>query len=125
MYRTRLLKTAAALILTFPLGAGAVSDTKREPPDASSLAREGVRGTDLAIQVASGLAQGLRRDGGAQPRTEPNGPTPGAGFDHPAPAPERDNESPAPVPEPSSMLLFAASLLLARAALRRPGAPSV
>jgi hypothetical protein len=43
MHWMRLLWTAAALTLTFPLGAGAVPDTKREISDASSLAHDGVR----------------------------------------------------------------------------------
>jgi hypothetical protein len=123
MHRMRLLRTAAALTLTLPLGAGAVPDAKREIPDASSLARNGVRGVDLAIQVASDRAQGLQRKGDL-PGSESNGQAPETGFDPSIGdpsigAPDLNHEGPAPVPEPSSMLLFATSLLLARSAIRR------
>jgi hypothetical protein len=123
MYRMRLLRTAAALMLLFPLGAGAVPDTKREIPDASTLAHDGVRGVDLAIQVASDRAQGLHRKGDS-PGSESHGKAPETGFDPSIPgpslgAPDLNREGPPSVPEPSSMLLFAASLLLARSAIRR------
>jgi hypothetical protein len=114
----RILWTAVVLTLTFPLGAGAVPAAEREFSDASSLAHQGVRGTDLAIQVASGLGYGLRGEHRGQHGTMPNGPTPGAGFEHPAPAPDREIRPSSPIPEPSSLLLFAGSLLLARTVAR-------
>lgn len=46
-------------MLLFPFGSGAVPDTRREL-SADSLARAGVTGRDLAVQVASGNAFGLR-----------------------------------------------------------------
>jgi hypothetical protein len=118
MDRMRMLRIAAALTLTltFPLGAGAIPDTKRERPDTALLAHDGVRGVDLAVQVASGRAQGLRHEGGP-PGSEFQEQAPAASF-HPS-APDRDHEGSAPVPEPSSILLFAVSLLLARSAIRR------
>jgi signal transduction histidine kinase len=124
MMRTRFLQTAAALMFLFPLGSGAVSDTKREL-SAASPARAGVTGRDLAIQVASGNAWGLRghyrvsgqSDGESDDET--SNPLPER-LDHPFVAPtDRDGGGATPVPEPSSMVLFAGSLLLTRAVVRR------
>jgi hypothetical protein len=109
MTRTRFLQTAAALMFLFPLGSGAVAGTKREL-SADSLARAGVTGRDLAVQVASQHALGP---------TPANKPLPNR-FDHPFVAPaDRDGGGATPVPEPSSMVLFAGSLLLARAVVKR------
>jgi hypothetical protein len=118
MNRILLLRTAAALMLSFPLGAGAVPDADREIPDAWSLTQEDVHGVALAIQIASDRAQGLRHDGGSQPGTAPNDPAAVGGFDHPVPFPDRDEGGTAPIPEPSSFLLFTVSLLMTGAALR-------
>ena len=116
MTRTRFLQTAAVLMFLFPLGSGAVPGTKREL-SADSLARAGVTGRDLAVQVASDHALGLR----GHHRHRANKPLPR--FDHPFVAPaDRDGGGATPVPEPSSMVLFAGSLLLARAVVRRPEA---
>ena len=89
MNRTRFLQTAAALMSIFPLGAGAVSDTKREHSAGdSSIAREGVTGRDLAVQVVS--EHDLDRLGHHRERgkhdAESNGPTLAAlgSFDHSA-----------------------------------------
>jgi hypothetical protein len=120
MTRTRLLQTAAALLFLFPLGAGAVPGTKREL-SVDSLAGAGVTGRDLAVQVASEHALGLRghpRHRG-QSDDEANKPPP-EHLDHSFVAPaDRDGGGAAPVPEPSSMVLFAGSLLLARVVVRR------
>jgi len=124
MTRTRFLLTAAALMFLFPLGSGAVAGTKREL-SADSLARAGVTGRDLAVQVASDHAWGLRghhRDRGQSDSAsddDVNNPLPQR-FDHPVVVPaDRDGGGATPVPEPSSMVLFAGSLLLARAVVMR------
>ena len=122
MTRTRFLQTAAALLFLFPFGAGAVSDTKLKL-SADSLARAGVTGRDLAIQVASDHALGLRGHHRGQSDSksddEANNRLP-VRFDHPFIAPaDRDGGGATPVPEPSSMVLFAGSLLLARTVVRR------
>ena len=124
MTRTRFLQTAAALLFLFPLGSGAAPGTKREL-SADSLARAGVTGRDLAIQVASDHALGLRghhRHRGqsdSESNDKANNPLPER-FDHPFVTPaDRDGGGATPVPEPSSMVLFAGSLLLARAVVRR------
>jgi len=126
MTRTRFLQTAAVLMFLFPLGSGAVAGTKREL-SANSLARAGVTGRDLAIQVASDQALGLRGEprhrGGSDSESddEANNPLPER-LDHPFVAPaDRDGGGVTPVPEPSSKVLFAGSLLLARAVVRRRG----
>jgi hypothetical protein len=125
MTRTRFLQTAAALMFLFPFGSGAVAGTKREL-SADSLARAGVTGRDLAVQVASDQALGLRghhHRGGSDSESddEANSPLPER-FDHPFVAPaDRDGGGVTPVPEPSSMVLFAGSLLLARTVVRRRG----
>jgi hypothetical protein len=120
MSRTRFFQTAAALLFLFPFGSGAVAGAKREL-SADSLARAGVTGRDLAVQVASDHAFGLRgyhRDRG-QSDGDANNPLPER-FDHPFVVPaDRDGGGATPVPEPSSMVLFAGSLLLARAVVRR------
>jgi hypothetical protein len=127
MTRTRFLQTAAALMFLFPLGSGAVAGTKREL-SADSHTRAGVTGRDLAVQVASDHALGLRGDhryrgeSGSESDDEANNPLPER-FDHPffpfvAPV-DRDGGGATAVPEPSSMVLFAGSLLLARAVVRR------
>jgi hypothetical protein len=121
MTRTRFLQTAAALMFLFPLGSGAVAGTRREL-SADSLARAGVSGRDLAVQVASDHALGLRghprHRGDDGESNEANNPLPR--FDHPFVAPaDHDGGGATPVPEPSSMVLFAGSLLLARAVVRR------
>jgi hypothetical protein len=125
MNRTRFLQTAAALMSIFPLGAGAVSDTKREHSAGdSSIAREGVTGRDLAVQVDS--EHDLDRLGHHRERgkhdAESNGATLAAlgSFDHPAVvSSDQAGSGPTPVPEPSSMMLFATSLLLARGVTKR------
>jgi hypothetical protein len=122
MMRTRFLQTAAALMFLFPLGSRAVAGTKREI-SADSLARSGVTGRDLAVQVASGRALGLRGHLGegsdGESDDEANNPLPER-FDDPFVArADRDGGGAAPVPEPSSIVLFAGSLLLARAVVRR------
>jgi hypothetical protein len=116
MKRMRRLSTAAVLPLLFPLGAGAVPDAERELPKVSSVPDSGLRGTDLAIQVAPGLALGLRGD----PRErESDNPTPSGGTGHFRIPETGGGGVPAPIPEPSSLPLFAAGLLWARAAARR------
>jgi hypothetical protein len=124
MTRTGFLQTAAVLLFLFPLGVGAVPGTQRER-SADSLARARVTGPDLAVQVASGHAWGLRghhRHRGqsdSESDDEANNPLPER-FDHPFVAPvDRDGGGGTPVPEPSSMVLFAGSLLLTRAVVRR------
>jgi PEP-CTERM motif len=119
MTRTRFLQTAAVLLFLFPLGSGAVAGTTRE------LSGAGVTGRDLAVRVASGHALGLRghhRDraqSDSESDDEATKPLPER-FDHPFVAPaDRDGGGATPVPEPSSMVLFAGSLLLARAVVRR------
>jgi len=114
----------AALLLLFPLGAGAVPGARRER-SADSLARAGVTGRDLAVQVASDHAFGLRDyhrhrgQSASESDDEANKLLPER-FDHPFVAPaDRDGGGVTPVPEPSSMVLFAGSLLLARAVVRR------
>ena len=124
MTRTRFLQTAAALIFLFPLGSGAVPGTKREL-SADSLARAGVTGRDLAVQVASDHALGLRGHDRHRGRSdsesddEANKTLPER-LDHPFVTPvDRDGGGATPVPEPSSMVLFAGSLSLARVVVRR------
>jgi len=124
MTRTRFLQTAAALMFLFPLGSGAVAGTKREL-SADSLARAGVTGRDLAVQVASDHALGLRghdrQRGQSDSDADGEAHNPlGKHFDHPFVAPaDRDGGGATPVPEPSSMVVFAGSLLLARVVVRR------
>jgi hypothetical protein len=107
----------------FPLGSGAVAGSKREL-SADSLARAGVTGQDLAVQVASDHALGLRGHhrhlGQSDSESdEANNQLPER-FDDPFVAPaDRDGGGATPVPEPSSMVLFAGSLLLARVVVRR------
>lgn len=116
--------TAVALMFLFPLGSGAVAGTKREL-SADSLARAGVTGRDLAVQVASDHALGLRghhRDRGQSDSESGDEATKALPerFNHPFVAPaDRDGGGATPVPEPSSMVLFAGSLLLVRAVPRR------
>jgi len=128
MTRTRLLQTAAALLFLFPLGSGAVAGTKREL-SADSLARAGVTGRDLAVQVASDQALGLR--GHPRHRAESDRESDDAAknplskrFDHPFSVPaDRDGRGATPVPDPSSMVLFAESLWLTRAVVRGRSEP--
>jgi len=103
MTRTRILQTAAALLFLFPLGSGAVAGTQREL-SADSLARAGVTGRDLAVQVASDRAWGLRghhRHRGqsdSESDDKANNPLPER-FDHPFVAPaDRDGEAPVRCP---------------------------
>jgi hypothetical protein len=128
MTRTRLLQTAAALMFLFPLAAGAVPGTKRERSDDSSSIvlregeKEGVTDPALAVQVTPEHARGLHHGLRHHPKhsgTNSSGAT-DARFEHAAPpAIGGRSEGPAPVPEPSSMVLFAGSLLLARVVVRR------
>jgi len=124
MTRTRFWQAAAALMFAIPLGSGAVASTTREL-SADSLARAGVTGRDLAVQVASDRALGLRGhhrhrgDSDSESDDDANNPLPKR-FDHPIVAPaDLDGGGATPVPEPSSMVLFAGSLLLVRAVVRR------
>jgi hypothetical protein len=109
-----------------PLGMGATPqlETKFE---ASALARSGVHGRDLAIQVASGRALGLRSDHRRYSSSAP--PNWKEGFvplrhgwsrgTLGAVASDRDQVL-AAVPEPSSAIVFGLGVLIAGAWVRKP-----
>ena len=131
MKRTRLLQTAVALMSVFPLAAGVVSDTKREPSDeVPSIARVGITGHHLTVQVRSDHERDLelghhhrgRTDSGSDAALESAlKASRGMALALVDQGRAEAGRTTAPVPELSSLLLFAASLLVARTGMKRRG----